>query len=76
MYRRRRSNAAAREGVLRVFGLGAMSLMEARKSGIVKPLMACNRAYYRASELIAWIESIAAKSTKARRNEHGQVGSQ
>lgn len=56
-----------REGVMRVFGLGAMSLMEARKTGIVKALMLSGRAYYRSSEIIRWIEATAAVDDRSKK---------
>lgn len=46
-----------REGVLRVFGFGRTTLDEARDSGIVNPISAGGRLFYRASEIIQWIES-------------------
>jgi hypothetical protein len=47
------------EGCMRYAGIGRMSLIEARASGIVKPIPVGNRIYYRGSDLIAWIESHA-----------------
>ena len=51
-----------KEGCMRRCGLGRIALAEARRSGIVKPIVLSQRMYYRTSELIAWIESHAKKN--------------
>lgn len=51
-----------KEGCMRRCGLGREQLKEARKSGLVKPIVISQRMYYRTSELIAWIESHARKN--------------
>lgn len=45
------------EGVLELTGLGEISLAEARKSKLVKPIRIGTRNWYRSGELIAWMES-------------------
>lgn len=50
-----------KEGCMRRLGLGRNALLEARQSGLVKPIAVSQRMYYRTSELIAWIESHAGK---------------
>ena len=47
------------EGCMRQAGLGRDSLRLARKSGLVKPIPAGRRIYYRTDELIEWIVSQA-----------------
>ena len=47
------------EGCLRKAGLGENSLSDARRSGMVKPIFAGRRVYYKTDELIKWIESHA-----------------
>lgn len=47
------------EGCLRYAGLGRESLLEARRSGIVKPIPCGKRVYYAGEELIQWIKSKA-----------------
>ncbi len=44
-----------REGAERFGGLGGTMLMNARRSGIVKPIQVGRRMYYRGDELIEWI---------------------
>jgi hypothetical protein len=46
-----------KEGVMRFAGMGRKTLLEAKKSGIVKAIPAGERVYFKGSELIAWIES-------------------
>jgi hypothetical protein len=45
------------EGCLRYAGLGRETLLQARKSGLVKPIELGRRMYYCGDELIAWIKS-------------------
>lgn len=47
-----------REGCERFCGLGGSLLMQARRSGIVKPITVGRRLYYRGDELIEWITSL------------------
>ena len=44
-----------REGCERFAGLGGTMLMQARRSGIVKPIEVGRRLYYRGDELIEWL---------------------
>jgi len=46
-----------REGVLRAAGIGDESLLEAKKSGMVKAIRCGTRVYFSGDELIAWIKS-------------------
>jgi hypothetical protein len=48
---------------MRRLGLGRNALLEARQSGLVKPIAVSQRMYYRTTELIAWIESHAKGET-------------
>jgi hypothetical protein len=48
-----------KEGCMERAGLGRKALEEARRSGMVRPIEANQRLYYRTSELIEWIESHA-----------------
>ncbi len=57
------------EGVLELTGLGSVSLAEARKSKIVRPLTIGTRKWYRSSELIAWME---ARGKEARNDAQDQ----
>lgn len=50
-----------REGCMFYGGIGDKSLLEAKESGIVKPIYSGKRVYYRGKELIEWIESHNAK---------------
>jgi ribosomal protein S14 len=43
------------EGVMRSFGLGKMSLLEARRSGMVKMYHRGGRGFYHGKEIIDWI---------------------
>jgi hypothetical protein len=44
-----------REGCMRFFGIGSNSLIDARKSGIVKPVRLGKRQFYRGDQLKKWI---------------------
>jgi hypothetical protein len=46
-----------KEGCMKAAGIGRKTLLEAKRSGIVKAIPAGERVYFRGSELIAWIES-------------------
>lgn len=46
-----------KEGCMKAAGIGRKTLLEAKRSGMVKAIAAGERVYFRGSELIAWIES-------------------
>ncbi len=48
-----------KEGCMRRCGLGRSAIQEARRSGMVTPIVCNQRLYYRTDELIAWIKSHA-----------------
>jgi hypothetical protein len=45
------------EGCLRAAGLGHESLAQARRSGLVRPIVVGRRVYYLGSELVEWVKS-------------------
>lgn len=52
-----------KEGCLRYAGIGNDVLIQARQSGVVKPIEIGRRLYYLGSELVEWIRSQNRKGT-------------